>query len=222
MTASMSTATPSRCTGMMALVRGERQRARSSGSSCMVSSISAKMGRARLATMAPTEAMKVTAGTMTSSPGPTPRPASPRRSAAVPLVDGGRVSAADVGLECLLERSNLGAQIGAVVAEERLAVEHFHHRRLLLLADDGRALVAVHLTLGNVAGRRRWPVSRLSNVCHGGPLSMSVVLDLMNCARLFEKALLRQASGSPDLRNRSCRKSARHRRTSPYGNRPLP
>ena len=70
---------------MMAAVRGPIFDATSSGSSVRVSSISANTGTAPAFTTAPIVAMNVNAGTITSSPHPTPSAASAQRNAAVPL-----------------------------------------------------------------------------------------------------------------------------------------
>ena len=86
MMAAMWHARPTMCTGMMARVRRVILRSASAGSGVSVSSISATMGTAPTARTARAVAMKVQAGTMTSSPGPMPRPTRAQIRALVPLL----------------------------------------------------------------------------------------------------------------------------------------
>ncbi len=81
---SISAATPSMCTGMIAFVRSVILRSRSSGSMFSVSSTLTITGTAPASAIASAVAMNVNDWVMTSSPRPTPSAASPTRSAAVP------------------------------------------------------------------------------------------------------------------------------------------
>ena len=72
------------CTAMIALVRGVIFASTSAGSRLSVVSISPRTGVARLKTIDEMLAMKVNPGTMTSSPGPTPRAPRQSHSDAVP------------------------------------------------------------------------------------------------------------------------------------------
>ncbi len=84
--AAMSAATPLMWTTTMALVRSVISDFTESGSRQWVSGVtSAKTGRAPRYTTGLAEPMKVWAGTMTSSPGPTSRTCSARCTAAVPV-----------------------------------------------------------------------------------------------------------------------------------------
>jgi len=74
------------CTGMIAFVYGVILRATSAGSRVSVSSTSARTGMPPTAATAAADAIQVYAGTITSSPGPTPIPCRPQISAAVPDV----------------------------------------------------------------------------------------------------------------------------------------
>ena len=74
------------CTGMIALVYGVIRRSTSAGSRVRVSSTSAGIGTPPTAATADADAIQVYAGTITSSPGPTPIPCRPQISAAVPEV----------------------------------------------------------------------------------------------------------------------------------------
>ena len=85
-TASMSQATPNRCTGMIALVRDVTLLPASAASRQKLGSTSANTGTALQAMTANGDAMNVTAGTMTSSPRPTPSARSATTKAAVPEV----------------------------------------------------------------------------------------------------------------------------------------
>src|SRR5262245_54500558 len=143
--ASISAATPPRWTGMIALVRLLSTRGRSLGSICIDSSTSAKTGRARLATIAPTDAIKVTAGTIPSSPGPTPRPGQAEPPRRRPAAHRHGVARPDELRERRLEGRDLVERARAVVAEERLAVENLQHRLLLGVVDRRGALVAIQL-----------------------------------------------------------------------------
>lgn len=81
----MSTGWPNRCTGITAAVRGVQAAATCSAViSSVRGSTSTRTGRAPVATTASTVAMKVLAGTITSSPEPMPSARSASSSAAVP------------------------------------------------------------------------------------------------------------------------------------------
>jgi hypothetical protein len=80
----MQAGLPSMWTAMIALVRGVIRASTSTGSRLSVASISASTGRARAYTTAEIVATNVKPGTMTSSPGPTPRPVKARYRPLVP------------------------------------------------------------------------------------------------------------------------------------------
>ena len=82
----MSAGAPRICTGRIALVRGPILRSTSAGSSVSESSTSARTGVARDAITAFGVAFQVYAGTITSSPSPTPAPISPQMSADEPAL----------------------------------------------------------------------------------------------------------------------------------------
>ena len=85
--ASMSAGRPTWCTGMIAFVRGVIARAAASGLRLPVAgSTSAKTGVAPHCQTELAVAMNESDGTMTSSPGPTPRAYSARCSAVVQLL----------------------------------------------------------------------------------------------------------------------------------------
>ena len=125
---------------MIAAVRGVILAATSSGSTVSVSSTSAKTGTAPEFTTAPTVAMKVNAGTTTSSPHPTPSAASAHRSAAVPLDVAERERAPERLRSRRLELRDLRRCARAVIAEQPALAEHVDDRVDLFVADEVDAL----------------------------------------------------------------------------------
>ena len=105
-----------------------------------MSSTSANTGTAPAATTAFTVAMKVKAGTMTSSPGSTPSAASAQRSAAVPLATATpKVEPSDAARGAL-EVGDGAGRVVALVAEERAARDDRRDGVGFLLAEERGAL----------------------------------------------------------------------------------
>ena len=105
----MSAALPRMCTGRIAFVRAVILRSASSGSIVSESSTSASTGRAPAASTAFAVAFQVYAGTITSSPRPTPLPISPQISADEPALT---ASACSTPMCSASSRSNASTSCG--------------------------------------------------------------------------------------------------------------
>ena len=124
-----------------------------------MSSISQNTGTAPAVTTALTVAMNVNAGTITSSPQPTPSAASATRSAAVPLDTA--MALRDVEPFLQAPTSNAWTRLlvdRRVVTEQRAAAQHLVDRRDLFFAERTDALGSdrAHDAFLNI-GRRSTP-----------------------------------------------------------------